>query len=123
MNSSSIEHPDTYMARKKIKEIFRSKHYQIQEEVELDTVTNNMEEEIYPPYRADMLLSKIFIIEFDSKTLHGTRRRRIHDQWRDKNIKGQLDIPTVRLISKDLLKQTQDQIVQEINHQLKKQKE
>jgi hypothetical protein len=109
------------MARKKIKEIFRNQNYQIEEEVELDTVTNNMDEEIYPPYRADMILTKTFILEFDSKILHGTHRKRNHDKWRDKNIKKDLNLKTVRLISKDILQQSPDQILHEINTQLKRQ--
>lgn len=120
---SSNEHPDTYLARKKIKEIFRPKHYEIEEEVALDTVTNNMEEEVWPSYRADMVLTKCFIVEFDSKKLHGTKKRRIHDKWRDTNVMNQMNIKTVRLISRDILQQTPDQILQEINYQLSQQKE
>jgi hypothetical protein len=116
---SSTEHPDTYLARKKIKEIFREQSYNIEEEVELDTVTNNMGEEIYPPYRADMILKKEFIIEFDSKKLHGTHRRKVHDSWRDKNIKSQTKLITVRLLSKDILQQSPTEILMEINSQLK----
>jgi|SRR5687768_10092255 len=116
---SSTESPDTYLARKKIKDIFRHENYKIEEEVELDTVTNNMGEEIYPPYRADMILTKEFIIEFDSKKLHGTHRRKVHDSWRDKNIKNQTKLTTVRLISKDILKQSPTEILMEINSQLK----
>lgn len=114
------ESPDTFLARKRIKEIFKPKHYEIKEEVTMDTVKNNMEEEIYPPYRADMLLTKIFIVEFDSKKLHGSRKHRIHDQWRDANIKSQMDIKTVRLISREILHQTPEQIMEEINYQLGK---
>lgn len=116
---SSTEHPDTYLARKKIKEIFGKENYSVEEEVELDTVTNNMGEEIYPPYRADMILKKEFIIEFDSKKLHGTHRRKVHDNWRDRNIKNQTKLITVRLLSKDILKQSPTEILMEINSQLK----
>lgn len=116
---SSYESPDTYLARKKIKDIFRQENYNIEEEIELDTVKNNMGEEIYPPYRADMILSKEFIIEFDSKKLHGTHRRKVHDNWRDKNIKNQTRLTTVRLNSKDILQQPPTDILREINSQLK----
>jgi len=120
-----IEAPDTYQARKVIKRLYESQNFKIQEEVKLDTVTNNMEEEIWPPYQADMLLTKEFIIELDPQTPdkgkskgHGTKRRRNKDQWRDKNIKKQLDIPTVRLIPSDILQQTDKQILDEIEWQL-----
>jgi hypothetical protein len=115
---SSIESPDTYQARKKIRDIFRHENFDIEEEVELETVTNNIGEEIYPPYRADMILHKEFIIEFDSKKLHGTHRRKVHDSWRDKNIKNQTRLTTVRLISKEILKQSPTDILKEINSQL-----
>lgn len=122
LSNTSGEAPETYMARKILKDILRKYCYHIEEEVELDTVTNNIGEKIWPPYRADMLLSKIFIIELDSKKLHGTKRRRSHDQWRDKNIKGQLNIPTVRLISKDIVDSYEAgkylDILQEIHYQL-----
>ena len=81
-----------------------------------------MEEEVYPPYRADMIAQKIFILEFDSKKLHGTRRRRIHDQWRDTNIRDQIKLKTVRLISKEVLKQSDEEILAEIDYQLQNQK-
>jgi hypothetical protein len=121
-----IEAPDTYQARKRLKHIYHNKNFIIQEEVKMDTVTNNMEEEIYPPYQADMLLTKQFIIELDPETSkkykskgHGTRRRRLHDDWRDRNIKNQMDITTVRLIPRDILQQSDEQIEAEIEYQLK----
>lgn len=119
---SSSESPDTYLARKKIRDIFREHGYELEEEVELDTVTNNMGEEIYPPYRADMIVKKEFIIEFDSKKLHGTHRRKIHDSWRDKNIKSQTKLTTVRLQSKDIIKQSPGDIIAEVNSQLRNKK-
>lgn len=119
---SSIEAPETYMARQKLKKIFSERDYEIEEEVTLDTVTNNMEEEIYPPLRADMILTKQFIIEFDSKKLHGTKVRRNKDHWRDKNIKNQMNIKTVRLLSRDILQQSQEDILNEINYQLNQKK-
>lgn len=122
------EGPDTYLARQKLKTIFKRLQYEIEEEVPLDTVTNNMGEEIYPPYQADMILTKQFIIEFDPQSNkkykskgHGTKRRRIHDQWRDKNIKNQMNIKTVRLIPKDILSYNDHEILHEIEDQLKNQ--
>ena len=109
------------MARRKIKDIFRSKNYKIEEFKEFPEITDNMGEEIYPPYEADMFLYQAFIIEFDSKKLHGTHKKRVHDQWRDKNFKDQIDVPTVRLISKDVNKQSPDQILDEIRWQLQNQ--
>lgn len=121
MNQYSTESPETYQARKKLKEIFTEYEFEIEEEVPLQTVTNNMEEEIWPPYRADMLLTKQFIIELDSKNLHGTRRKRVHDKWRDENVRKQVKLKTVRLLSKDVNKQEPEQILEEVNWQLKRQ--
>ena len=124
--TSLSEHPKTVLARQRLKEIFEDRHYIIEEEVELDTVTNNIGEPIIPPYRADMLLTKQFIIELDPQTNkkrknkgHGTKHRRTHDSWRDKNIKNQMDIDTVRLIPLDILKLTDKQILDEIDFQLR----
>lgn len=114
---------ETYRARKKIKDLFRNDLYDVEEEVPLDVVTNNVGEEIFPPYRADMIATKTFIIEFDSKKLHGTKRRRIHDSWRDKNIRHQINLKTVRLFSKDILRQSPSEIMEEINYQLARQTE
>ena len=124
---SSAEHPNTYLSRRKLKEILRPMNYEMEEEVALEAVkTNNMEEEIFPPYRADLIASKVFIIELDPQSAkkgkskgHGTRKRRIHDQWRDKNIKSQLNLRTVRLIPNDILQQSKEQILEEIDYQLK----
>ncbi|HET9773708.1 MAG TPA: hypothetical protein VFP25_01865 [Nitrososphaeraceae archaeon] len=127
---TSAEHPDTYHARKILKEIFRKQFYEIEEEVPMDTVTNNIGETIWPPYRADMLLCKQFIIELDPQSAkkykskgHGTKRRRIHDKWKDTNIKKQMKISIVRLIPQDIItyrEQGKDgDILEEINYQLK----
>jgi hypothetical protein len=115
------ESPDTYQARKKLKSLFGELMYEVEEEVELESVTNNMEEEIWPPYRADMLVTKTFIIELDSKKLHGTRKKRSHDKWRNINIKSQMNLKTVRLLSKDVNRQELDQILAEIDYQLRAQ--
>ena len=117
----SDEAPETYQARRKLREIFDDKCYNIEEEVELEMVTNNMEEEIWPPYRADMLLTQQFIIELDSKKLHGTHRAIIHDKWKDKNVRSQAHLMTVRLLSKDVVKQEPGDIMAEIDSQLYKQ--
>src|SRR5687768_10536823 len=104
------EAPETYQARKMLRKMFEGLNFVVEEEVKLDTVTNNMEEEIWPPYQADMIATKQFIIELDPQTPakgkskgHGTKKRRIHDSWRDKNIKNQMDLKTVRLIPTDIL--------------------
>ena len=115
------EAPDTYQARRKLREIFDEKCYDIQEEVPFTKVKNNMQEEIWPPYRADMVLKKEFIIELDSKHLHGTHRAIVHDQWKDRNIRDQTELMTVRLLSKDIIKQLDDEILAEIDSQLYKQ--
>ena len=117
------ESHETYLARKKLKDIFRHKNYNIEEFKEFPEVKDNMGNEIWPPYEADMFLYKVFIIELDSKKLHGTHKKIVHDQWRDKNFKKQINVPTVRLISKDVNKQDQDQILEEIRWQLNKSNE
>ena len=120
---SSREHPNTYLSRKKLKGILRPRGYEIEEEVPLESVKNNMDEEIFPPYQADLIAAKIFVIELDPQSTkskgHGTRKRRIHDQWRDKNIKAQLSLRTVRLNPTDILTQSEEQILAEINDQLR----
>lgn len=124
-SNNNNESPQTYKARQKIKDIFKPKHYIIEEEVRLESVTNNIGEE-FPAeykYKADMLLTKSFIIELDSKKLHGTHRRIVHDQWRDKNIRNQINLKTVRLISKDVLKQSEADIINEIEDQLNNNKD
>ena len=115
------EHPDTYKARKKIRDIFQDDNFKVEEFKEFPEITDNMGEEIYPPYEADIFVWKAFIIELDSKILHGTRKKRIHDQWRDKNFKNQIDISTVRLLSKDINQQSTEAILAEIKSQLKSQ--
>jgi hypothetical protein len=131
-NSSSSspfnESPETYKARQQLKKILSAHDYDVQEEVPLEDVTNNMEEEIYPPYRADMVVTKTFIIELDPENGkkgkpkgHGTRKRRIHDQWRDKNIRNQIKLKTVRLNPADILNYDEKLTLAEIDSQLKHQ--
>ena len=122
------EAPSTYKARKELKRILEKQDYDIQEEVPLQDVTNNMEEEIYPPYRADMIVTKTFIIELDPETGkkgkakgHGTRKRRVHDDWRDKNVRGQIKLKTVRLKPDDILSYDEKLTLEEIDSQLRAQ--
>ena len=111
-DSAFNESPETYKARKELKRILEREDYIVEEEIPLEDVTNNMEEEIWPRYRADIIAQKTYIIELDPqsdkprKHGHGTRKRRIHDQWRDKNIRSQINLKTVRLIPRDILKQS-----------------
>jgi hypothetical protein len=99
--------------------IFGDENYEIQEEVPFETVTNNIGEEIWPPYRADMLLTKQFIIELDSKKLHGTHRKIVHDRWRDSNVKEQVNLKTVRLLSSDVNQQSPEEILEEVEWKLR----
>jgi hypothetical protein len=129
-HNKSIEAPETYEARRKLKQILRKEHYEIEEEVALPEVTNNMGEEIWPPYRADMILTKSFIIELDPQSPdkykskgHGTKKRRIHDQWRDKNIKNQINLKTVRLIPQEINQMSESKILEEIDWQLNEQQQ
>lgn len=128
-NSPFNESPETYKARKELKRILSNIGYEIEEEVPLEDVkTNNMEEEIYPPYRADMVVTLQYIIELDPETGkvgkakgHGTRKRRIHDQWRDRNVRDQLKLKTVRLKPEDILKYSEKLTLEEIESQLQRQ--
>lgn len=122
------EAPDTYKARKELRRILEHLDYEVQEYVPLEDVTNNMEEEIWPPYEADMVVTRSFIIELDTETSkkykskgHGTRKRRIHDQWRDKNIRNQIKMKTVRLQPKDILNFDESLTLEEIESQLQSQ--
>lgn len=115
----SKEAPITEKARHKIKEIFQGMNFNIEEFVELPNVTNNMGEPIIPSYEADMILSKEFVLEFDSKKLHGTKIKRNKDKWRDTNILSQTELPTVRLNSIDILQQNSQEILDEIEYQLR----
>jgi hypothetical protein len=126
------EAAQTYEARQKLKKILAKHDYTVREEVELDTVTNNMGEKIDPPYRSDMLVFKAFIIELDPQTSqkykskgHGTRRRIIHDQWKDTNIFNQLHIKVIRLNPREVMNSKTDEtaIIEEIIYQLKQEQE
>ena len=123
------EAPETYKARKELKRLLAKQDYTIEEEVPLADVSNNMGEEIYPPYRADMIVTKQFIIELDPETSkigkskgHGTRRRHIHDQWRDRNVRDQIKLKTVRLKPEDVLTGDDDLTMLEIESQLAEQR-
>lgn len=125
MSEPFNESPQTYKARQVLKKILEHQDYTVEEEVPLADVKNNMGEEIYPPYRADMVVTKMFIIELDPETSkkhkskgHGTRRRIIHDDWRDRNIRSQIKLKTVRLIPKDILDFDESVTLYEIDHQL-----
>lgn len=127
-DSAFNESPITYKARKELKRILENEDYVIEEEIPLEDVTNNMEEETYPPYRADMIVTKTFIIELDPETSkkykskgHGTRRRRIHDQWRDRNVRSQINLKTVRLKPEDILNYDESLTLREIESQLRHQ--
>jgi hypothetical protein len=76
IDSAFNEAPETYKARKELKRILEKQDYIVEEEVPLQDVTNNMGEEIYPPYRADMIVTKSFIIELDPETGKKVKRSR-----------------------------------------------
>ena len=124
------EAPETYRARRELRRILEHKDYIVEEYVPLeDVTTNNMNEEIWPPYEADIIVTKTFIIELDTETSkkgkskgHGTRRRRIHDQWRDRNVRAQIKLKTVRLKPEDILNYDESLTLHEIEDQLKSQK-
>ena len=122
------ESPETYKARRELKRILEHHDYIVEEEIPLADVTNNMGEEIYPPYRADMIVTKTFIIELDPESSkkykakgHGTKKRRIHDDWRDRNIRSQIKLKTVRLKPYDILNFDESLTMNEIDSQLRSQ--
>ncbi|MDF2736317.1 MAG: hypothetical protein K0S93_173 [Nitrososphaeraceae archaeon] len=123
------EAPETYKARRELRRILEHEDYVIEEYVPLeDVTTNNMGEEFWPPYEADMVVTKQFIIELDTETSkkgkskgHGTRRRRIHDQWRDRNVRDQIKLKTVRLKPDDILNYDESLTLKEIEDQLRHQ--
>lgn len=123
------EAPQTYKARKELRRILEKLDYVVDEYVPLmDVTTNNMSEELWPPYEADMVVTKTFIIELDTETSkkgkskgHGTRRRRVHDNWRDKNVRGQIKLKTVRLKPDDILNYEEKLTIEEIDSQLRSQ--
>ena len=130
MTSSSPfnESPETYKARRELKRILSTIGYEIEEEVPLEDVTNNMGEEIYPPYRADMVVTLQYIIELDPQNGktgkpkgHGTKKQRIHDQWRDRNVRNQIKLKTVRLNPADILNDAEKLTLEEIDSQLRAQ--
>ena len=107
----------TVKARQKIIELYKQQGYEVTEEVPY-LCRNNMGELILPPYQADILLKKEFIVELDPYKLHGTKIKRSHDKWRDKNIEREYNIKTVRLDPKDILKQDPIDTILEVDSQL-----
>jgi len=107
----------TQKARKKIIDLFKSNGYDVKEE-EVFPCFDNMGEAIFPPYQADIVVRKTFIIELDP-LFHGTKIHRNKDKWRDKNIEEQHDTKTVRLDPTDIMKQDPIDIMLEIDSQLK----
>ena len=124
------EAPETHRARRELRRILEHLDYIVEEYVPLeDVTTNNMGEEFWPPYEADMIVTKSFIIELDTETSkkgkskgHGTRRRKVHDNWRDTNVRNQIKLKTVRLKPKDVLDYDESLTLHEIEDQLKNQK-
>ena len=121
------EATSTITARIKIKEMFQRMNYNIEEELRFPQVTNyigeSMEEQ---PYQTDFIMTKTFILELDPETNkkgkakgHGTKKRRTHDKWRDINFRQQVDLKTVRLNPKNVNEQTEQDILAEINYQLR----
>lgn len=121
------EATNTKKAREKIKEIFQRMNYNIEEEIRFPDVTNNIGESMEEqPYQTDFILTKTFVLELDPQTGkkgkakgHGTKSRRTKDKWRDINFRHQLDLKTVRLDPADVNKQTEQDILSEINYQLR----
>ena len=107
----------TKRARQKIIQLYTDQGYQVTEE-EVFPCFNNMGEAIFPPYQADILVTKKIIIELDPTRLHGTARHRSKDHWRDENIFREYSIPTARLNPDDIIKQVSIDILLEIDSQV-----
>lgn len=111
----------TQKARSELIRILKEQRQQITEE-EFFPCKNNVGEVIFPYYRADIVARTATIFELDPMELHGTRRHRNHDEWRDKNIYREYNIPTVRLDPIDILKMDDRIIIKEIESQLRSEK-
>ena len=107
----------TQKAREKIIQLYKDQGYQVTEE-EVFPCFNNMGEAIFPPYQADLVLRKTFLIELDPE-FHQTKIHRNKDDWRDKNIEREFNIKTVRLDPSDIMKQEPIDILLEVDDQLK----
>lgn len=123
------EAPETIEARSKIQKIYTRKNYDYEEEIWFPEVTNYIGEKIDPPYQVDILVTKQFAIELDPQTNkkgkakgHGTKIRRTKDKWRDINFREQILLKTVRLIPDDVNKQSEKEIIAEVESQLGRQK-
>jgi len=84
-----------------------------------------MGEEIWPPLRADMVLTKKFIIELDPESDkpyrakgHGTKSRRNKDYWKDRNIYEQKGIKIVRLNPDDVIRNDIALTIKDIEYKL-----
>ena len=106
----------TQKARKKIIEMYRDQGFEVTEE-EVFPCFNNMGEAIYPPYQADIVVRKTFIIELDP-LFHGSKIQRNKDEWRDRNIEREHNIKTARVDPDDVMKQDLIDIMLEVDHQL-----
>lgn len=107
----------TQKARKKIIEMYRDQGFEVTEE-EVFPCFNNMGEAIYPPYQADIVVRKTFIIELDPHKLHGTKTHINKDEWRDKNIEREHNIKTARVDPDDVVRQDSIDIMLEVDSQI-----
>lgn len=106
----------TQKARKKIIEMYRDQGFEVTEE-EVFPCFNNMGEAIYPPYQADIVVRKTFIIELDP-LFHGSKIHRNKDEWRDRNIEREHNIKTARVDPDDVMKLGELDIILDIDDQL-----
>lgn len=108
----------TQKARQKIKELLIEKGYQVGEE-EFFPCLNNMGEVIWPPYRADLVVRKTFILELDP-LFHDSHIHSVKDDHRDQNIYREYEIKTARVNPDDILdKKLIETILPDIEFQLK----
>jgi len=109
----------TIKARKKIYDILKRQGFtKIIEEKVWPNLTNGTGDVIKPPYQSDILATKIFSIELDPVQIHGSKIKRGKDIKKDRTIYENRNVKTVRLIPRDILKQTEMEIIQEIEYQL-----
>lgn len=95
--------------------------YQVGEE-EVFPCLNNMGEPIFPPYQADLVVTKRFIVELDPD-FHDSHIHSVKDDHRDKNIFREYIVKTARVNPDHVLDENLvNTIIPDIEHQLKDKK-
>lgn len=109
----------TIRARQKISKILQELNYS---SIIGEKVWNNLIDEtgqvINPPYQTDLVCCKIFCLELDPPQIHGSKIKRGKDKRKDVLIRQNMEILTVRLDPRDVLKLSTTELINEIEYQL-----